>query len=57
MIIHLATHSAYSLQEGLPLPSELARAAQAEPDRKQGLRGLIKYGGSGKYEELYNEEK
>ncbi len=27
MYIHLTTHSAYSLQEGLALPSELARAA------------------------------
>ncbi|HEY5159317.1 MAG TPA: DNA polymerase III subunit alpha [Anaerolineales bacterium] len=29
MFIHLTTHSAYSLQEGLPLPSELAQAARA----------------------------
>ncbi|MGB8215567.1 MAG: DNA polymerase III subunit alpha [Anaerolineales bacterium] len=29
MYIHLTTHSAYSLQEGLPLPAELARAAAA----------------------------
>jgi hypothetical protein len=29
MFIHLTPHSAYSLQEGLPLPSELAQAAQA----------------------------
>ncbi len=28
MYIHLTTHSAYSLQEGLPLPMELAQAAQ-----------------------------
>ena len=26
MFIHLTTHSAYSLQEGLALPAELARA-------------------------------
>jgi hypothetical protein len=57
MFIPLATHSASSLQEGLPLPSELARAAQAEPDRQHGVRVLIQDGGSGKYEELYNEEK
>jgi DNA polymerase III alpha subunit len=37
MIIHLATHSAYSLQEGLPLPSELARAAQASGMPALGL--------------------
>jgi len=29
LYIHLTTHSAYSLQEGLPLPAELARAARA----------------------------
>lgn len=29
MYIHLTTHSAYSLQEGLPLPDELAQAAHA----------------------------
>lgn len=29
MYIHLTTHSAYSLQEGLPLPTELAQAAAA----------------------------
>ena len=28
MIVHLTTHSAYSLQEGLPLPGELVQAAQ-----------------------------
>jgi DNA polymerase III alpha subunit len=30
MYIHLTTHSAYSLQDGLALPSELVQAAQAE---------------------------
>jgi DNA polymerase III subunit alpha len=30
MFIHLSTHSAYSLQEGLSLPDELARAAANE---------------------------
>jgi DNA polymerase III alpha subunit len=30
MYIHLTTHSAYSLQEGLALPVELAQAAQAD---------------------------
>ena len=30
MYIHLTTYSAYSLQEGLPLPAELAQAAAAE---------------------------
>src|SRR5512135_1536750 len=29
MYVHLTTHSAYSLQEGLLLPSELVQAAQA----------------------------
>ena len=29
MYIHLTTHSAYSLQEGLALPAELAQAAAA----------------------------
>ena len=29
MYVHLTTHSAYSLQEGLPLPAELAQAAAA----------------------------
>ncbi len=28
MYIHLTTHSAYSLLEGLPLPAELAQAAK-----------------------------
>ena len=30
MFIHLTTHSAYSLQEGVPLPGEIARFAQAQ---------------------------
>ncbi|MCE1253960.1 MAG: DNA polymerase III subunit alpha [Anaerolineae bacterium] len=29
MYIHLTTHSAFSLQEGLPLPAEIVRAAKA----------------------------
>lgn len=37
MFIHLTTHSAYSLQEGLLLPSELVQAAQAEGMPALGL--------------------
>jgi len=37
MFIHLTTHSAFSLQEGLPLPSDLAQAAQAEGMPALGL--------------------
>jgi DNA polymerase-3 subunit alpha len=35
--IHLATHSAYSLQEGLPLPDELAEAARSDGMPALGL--------------------
>lgn len=37
MYIHLTTHSAYSLLEGLPLPAELARAARASGMPALGL--------------------
>jgi len=37
MYIPLTTHSAYSLQEGLPLPAELAQAAAAEGMPALGL--------------------
>ena len=37
MFIHLTTHSAYSLQEGLLLPSELVQAAQADQLPALGL--------------------
>src|SRR3990172_1280094 len=37
MFIHLTTHSAYSLQEGLPLPEKLAQAAQASGMPALGL--------------------
>ncbi|MFO7585274.1 MAG: PHP domain-containing protein, partial [Anaerolineales bacterium] len=37
MYIHLTTHSAYSLLEGLPLPSELAQAAKASGMTALGL--------------------
>ena len=37
MYIHLTTHSAYSLQEGLALPAELAQAAQADGMPALGL--------------------
>ena len=37
MFVHLTTHSAYSLQEGLLLPSELAQAALANGMRALGL--------------------
>lgn len=37
MFIHLTAHSAYSLQEGLALPSELAQAAAAEGMPALGL--------------------
>jgi DNA-directed DNA polymerase III PolC len=37
MYLHLTTHSAYSLQEGLPLPSELAQAAAANNMPALGL--------------------
>ena len=37
MFIHLTTHSAYSLQEGLALPAELAQAAQADGMPALGL--------------------
>lgn len=37
MYIHLTTHSAYSLQEGLALPVELVQAAQAEGMPALGL--------------------
>ncbi len=37
MYIHLTTHSAYSLQEGLALPAELAQAAQADGMSALGL--------------------
>lgn len=37
MHIHLTTHSAYSLQEGLPLPDELAQAARADGMPALGL--------------------
>jgi DNA polymerase-3 subunit alpha len=37
MYIHLTTHSAYSLLEGLALPAELAKAAQAEGMPALGL--------------------
>lgn len=37
MFIHLTTHSAYSLQEGLSSPSELVQAAQAQSLSALGL--------------------
>ncbi len=37
MFVHLTTHSAYSLQEGLLLPAELAQAAAAEGMTAIGL--------------------
>ena len=37
MYIHLTSHSAYSLQEGLPLPAELAEAARANGMPALGL--------------------
>ena len=37
MYVHLATHSAYSLQEGLPTPIELAQAAAADGMTALGL--------------------
>ena len=37
MFIHLTTHSAYSLQEGLALPPELVQAAQADGMPALGL--------------------
>ena len=37
MYIHLTTHSAYSLQEGLALPAELVQAAQSEGMPALGL--------------------
>jgi DNA polymerase III subunit alpha len=37
MYLHLTTHSAYSLQEGLALPAELVQAAQAEGMPALGL--------------------
>ncbi|MFO7583705.1 MAG: PHP domain-containing protein, partial [Anaerolineales bacterium] len=37
MYIHLTTHSAYSLLEGLPLPSELAWTAKASGMSALGL--------------------
>jgi DNA polymerase-3 subunit alpha len=37
MFVHLTTHSAYSLQEGLPLPVELAQAAAADGMTAIGL--------------------
>ena len=37
MYIHLTTHSAYSLQEALPLPDELAQAARADGMPALGL--------------------
>jgi DNA-directed DNA polymerase III PolC len=37
MYIHLTTHSAYSLLEGLPLPAELAQAAKASGMPALGL--------------------
>jgi DNA-directed DNA polymerase III PolC len=37
MYVHLTTHSAYSLQEGLSLPAELAQAAQADGMHAIGL--------------------
>lgn len=37
MYLHLVTHSAYSLLEGLPLPAELAQAAQANGMPALGL--------------------
>jgi len=37
MFVHLTTHSAYSLQEGLLLPAELAQAAQAAGMSALGL--------------------
>ncbi len=37
MYIHLTTHSAYSLLEGLPLPAELAQAAKASGMTALGL--------------------
>ena len=37
MYIHLATHSAFSLQEGLATPRDLAQAAQANSMAALGL--------------------
>ncbi len=37
MYIHLTSHSAYSLQEGLPLPEELAEAARIDGMPALGL--------------------
>ncbi len=37
MYVHLTTHSAYSLQEGLPLPADLAQAAAADGMPALGL--------------------
>ncbi|RPH59532.1 MAG: PHP domain-containing protein, partial [Chloroflexi bacterium] len=37
MFIHLTTHSAYSLQEGLALPAELAQTARANGMPALGL--------------------
>ena len=37
MFVHLTTHSAYSLQEGLALPADLAQAAQADGMPALGL--------------------
>jgi DNA polymerase-3 subunit alpha len=37
MYIHLTTHSAYSLQEGLLLPAEIARVARANGMPAVGL--------------------
>jgi DNA polymerase III alpha subunit len=37
MFIHLTMHSTYSLQEVLPLPTELARAGQASGIPALGL--------------------
>lgn len=37
MFVHLTSHSAYSLQEGLALPSELVQAAQADGMPALGL--------------------
>ena len=46
MFIHLTTHSAYSLQEGLAQPAELARAA-AEAGRPQAARANSRRNDSG----------
>jgi hypothetical protein len=44
MFIHLTTHSAYPLQEGLTLPSEMEQAAQADgmPALRPQLNTLIR---------------